>query len=83
MDPAAAVERLSRTAGYERRAYFALHQRAAYLLPGQPPTMTDRAIEIDASLLRSALADIPVLAVHAPFPTDPRAVAEAILRVLG
>ena len=83
MDPAIAVERLSRTAGFERRAYFALHQRAAYLLPRQPRTITDRAIEADASLLRSVLADLPVLAVHAPFPTDPRTVAEAILRVLG
>ena len=83
MDPAAAVERLSRTAGFERRAYFALHQRAGYLLPGRPRTITDRAIEADASLLRSALAGVPVLAVHAPFPTDPRTVAEAILRVLG
>jgi hypothetical protein len=83
MDPAEAVERLSRTAGYERRAYFGLHQRAAYLLSGRPSTITDRAIEADASLLRSAIAGIPVLAVHAPFPTDPRPVAEAILRVLG
>ena len=83
MDPAAAVERLSRTAGYERRAYFGLHQRAAYMLSGQPSTITDRAIEADASLLRSALTGIPVLGVHAPFPTDPRPVAEAILRVLG
>jgi hypothetical protein len=82
MDPQAATARLSRTAGYERRAYFALRQRAAYALPDQPQTITDRAIEADATFLRRALGDIPILGVHAPFPTDPRTVAEAILRVL-
>jgi hypothetical protein len=82
MDPQVASARLSRTAGYERRAYFALRQRAAYVLPDQPTTITDRAIEADAAFLRTALRDIPILGVHAPFPTDPRTVAEAILRAL-
>ena len=83
LDPALVATRLARTAGYERRAYFALRQRAAYALAGQPPTIADRAIETDAAFLVAALGDIPVLGVHAPFPTDPRPVAEAILRALG
>lgn len=83
MDPAVAAERLSRTAGFERRAYFALRQRAAFALSGQPTTITDRAVEADAAFLRTALADLPILGVQAPFPTDPRTVAEAILRFLG
>lgn len=82
MDAQVASARLSRTAGYERRAYFALRQRAAYVLPDQPTTISDRAIEADAAFLRTTLQDIPILGVHAPFPTDPRTVAEAILRAL-
>ena len=83
MEAAVAAERLARTAGYERRAYFALRQRAAYVLPDEPVTIADRAIEADAAILRQALRDVPVLAVHSPFPTDPGSVADAILRALG
>jgi len=82
MDAAVAAERLARTAGYERRNYFALRQRAAYVLPDQPVTIAERAIEADAVALREVLEDVTVLAVHAPFPTDPGLVADAILRAL-
>jgi hypothetical protein len=83
MDPAVAAQRLARTAGFERRAYFALRQRAAYGSPDEATSITERAIEADAALLRSSLAGIQVLGVHAPFPTDPRLVADAILRALA
>jgi hypothetical protein len=83
IDPMVAAARLARTAGFERRAYFALRQRAAFVLPDQPVAVTGQAIEIDATFLRAALKDLLVLGVHAPFPTDPRTVAEAILRAVG
>ncbi|MET1232079.1 MAG: hypothetical protein ABWY52_04415 [Candidatus Limnocylindrales bacterium] len=82
MDPDLAALRLARTAGFERRSYFALRQRAAYLLADQRTTITDAAVEADAAILRSVLTGVTVLGVRAPFPTDPNTVAEAILRAL-
>lgn len=81
-DPAWAADRLARTAAYERRAYVALQERAGYALPSRPPSVTDALIAADLAVLREVLVRVPVFVVRAPFPTDPRPVAEAILAAL-
>ena len=78
-DPGEVAARLARTAAYERRPYFELLQRAGYALPGRLATLQDRAIAADEALLRAAFEGVRVLTVDAPFPTDPRPVADAIL----
>jgi len=80
-DPRAAAARLARSAGYERRAYFSMLQRAAYLLPDRPATVVERAIAFDEAVLREAFTRVELVTVRAPFPTDPRRVADEILRV--
>jgi hypothetical protein len=71
--------RLARTAAYERRQYFELLQRGGYALPDRPALRQDGAIAADEALLRAAFENVPVMTVDAPFPTDPRRVADAIL----
>jgi hypothetical protein len=78
-DPGEVAARLARTAAYERRPYFELLQRAGYALPDRPATPQDRAIAADEALLRAAFEGVRVVTVDAPFPTDPRPVADAIL----
>jgi hypothetical protein len=78
-DPAEVAARLARSAAYERRSYFELLQRAGYALPGRPALAQDRAIAIDEALLRGVFERVRVVTVDAPFPTDPRLVADAIL----
>jgi hypothetical protein len=78
-DPAELAARLARSAAYERRSYFELLQRAGYALPGRPALAQDRAIAADETILRTVFERVRVLAVDAPFPTDPRVVADAIL----
>ena len=80
-DPILAASRLARSAAYERRAYFSLLQRAGYLLPDRPATVVERAIALDEALLREAFTRVELVTVRAPFPTDPRRVADEILRV--
>ena len=78
-DPTEVAARLARSAAYERRSYFELLQRAGYALPGRPAGSQDRAIAADEVLLRAVLERVRVVTVDAPFPTDPRVVADAIL----
>ena len=78
-DPAEVAARLARSAAYERRSYFELLQRAGYALPGRPAAAQDRAIAADETLLRAVFERVRVVTVDAPFPTDPRLVADAIL----
>jgi len=80
-DPATVAARLARSAAYERRAYFGMLQRAAYLMPGRPATVVERAIDFDEAVLREAFTRVELVTVRAPFPTDPRRVADEILRV--
>jgi hypothetical protein len=79
-DPATAAARLARSAAYERRAYFSMLQRAGYLLPERPATAAERAIALDEAVLRQAFANLELVTIRAPFPTDPRRVADEILR---
>lgn len=78
-DPGEVAARLARSAAYERRQYFELLQRAGYALPGRPALLQDRAIAADEALLGAAFDGVRVVTVDAPFPTDPRPVADAIL----
>jgi hypothetical protein len=78
-DPAWAAPRLARTAAFERRGLFELHERARYADPARRGLEAATAIEGEERFLREALATVKVLQVEAPFPTDPRRVAEAIV----
>jgi hypothetical protein len=78
-EPREIAARLARSAAYERRHYFELLQRAGYALPNRIAAPQDRAIAADEALLRTLFGRVRVVAVDAPFPTDPRRVADAIL----
>jgi hypothetical protein len=81
-DPAWAAARLANTAAFERRGFFELHDRATWALDDRAPAARDRIREHERVFLERALARIGVIEVRAPFPTDPRPVAEAIRRHL-
>jgi hypothetical protein len=81
-DPAWAAARLARTADFERRGFFELHDRAAWALDDRAPSARDHFREHERAFLERALARIRVIEVRAPFPTDPRPVADAIRRYL-
>ncbi len=81
-DPRVSATRLARSAAYERRRYFELLERAAYLQATRPATIRDEAVTADEGLLWRVLSHVPLFEVRAPFPADPRPVAEAILRAI-
>jgi hypothetical protein len=72
------AERLARSAAYERRTLYELDARARYagVDPGPSPLLDVPRIE--AGLLRKVLERVQLLEVKAPFPTDPRRVADAL-----
>jgi hypothetical protein len=78
-EPGEIAARLARSAAYERRHYFELLQRAGYGLPDRPAAPQDRAIAADEAPLRALFDRLRVVVVDAPFPTDPRRIADAIL----
>jgi hypothetical protein len=73
-----AAERLARTAAFERRGIFELHDRASWGLRDRDGDARRSLVEAERVLLERVLSDVTVLDVRAPFPTDPRPVAEAI-----
>jgi hypothetical protein len=75
------IERLVRAAAFERRTFFAWQERAAFAFPSRS---TDPSIWIDRErrLLHQALGSVELVHVEAPFPTDPRPVAEIIRECL-
>ena len=80
VDPAAAATRLARSASYERRGLFDLLDRRRYAYPDISDDPR-RDLEVaEAALLRELLADARAIEVTAPFPVDPRRVADAIER---
>jgi hypothetical protein len=81
-DPGRVAARLARAAAFERRAYFELLQRGAYAVPEWPATFVDRAVALDEGAMARALEGVRTVIVRAPFPTDPRPVADAILGAL-
>ena len=80
-DPGWAAERLARSAAFERRTLFALHERARYALPQRGDLLT-AAVDSERTLLERMLAGVPVIELRAPFPADPRPVAAALERLL-
>jgi hypothetical protein len=71
------IERLVRAAAFERRAYFAWQERAAYAFPSR---WTDPFVWVDRErrTLHQALGSVEFLHVEAPFPTDPRPIADIV-----
>lgn len=80
-DPVEAARRLARSAAFERRRYLELLQRAGYAMPDRPGSRHADAIAADEDMLRAALERTRVVTVDAPFPTDPRRVADTILAI--
>jgi hypothetical protein len=72
------AERLARSAAYERRTLYELDARVRYANadPGPSPLLDVPGLEVE--LLRNVLDGVQLLEVKAPFPTDPRRVADAL-----
>jgi hypothetical protein len=73
-----AAERLARTGAYERRTLYELDARVRYAdaIPG--PSRLAAVRDRETERLRNLLNDVQILEVMAPFPTDPRRVADAL-----
>jgi hypothetical protein len=72
------AERLSQSAAYERRSLYELDARVRYASAQPGPSPLASIAGREAALLRTLLADVRLLEVKAPFPTDPRKVADAL-----
>jgi hypothetical protein len=68
--------RLALSAATERGEYLALQRRAAYA--EARPFDAESLVEADHRAIRTLLDGVPLIEVAAPFPTDPRRVADAI-----
>src|SRR5688500_1583912 len=77
-DPARAAERLARSAAYERREFFDLHDRAAFGGLARYAGARERIVASERALLEGVLRDVRVVTVEAPFPAAPPRLAEAI-----
>jgi hypothetical protein len=77
-DPAWTAERLARSAAYERRTLYELDARARYASACSDPSPLLAIPDLEARLLRRMLDGVQLLEVTAPFPTDPRRVADAL-----
>jgi hypothetical protein len=82
VDPSWAASRLALTANFERRAIFELYDRAQWSASDPDCTVRCTLMARERALLERVLDSIPVIEVTAPFPTDPRPVAQAIARLL-
>ena len=76
-----AIERLVRTAAFERRAFVAWQERAGYAFPSRS-TEPSAWIDRERRLLHEALRSVELAQVEAPFPTDPGPVADVVLECL-
>lgn len=78
VDPTWAAQRLARSASYERREFFELHRRARYAFPDLSGDL-EFAVELrEEELLSRLLQGVALFEAKAPFPTDPRRVADVI-----
>lgn len=77
-----AARRLARSAAFERRAYFELHQRARFSFAELAAGASESIERREEQFLAERLGDMRVLEVRAPFPADPRRIAAAIARWL-
>jgi hypothetical protein len=77
-EPGWAAARLAQSAAYERRTLYELDARARYARAERGPSPLVRVPDVEAELLRNVLDGVQLLEVRAPFPTDPRRVADAL-----
>jgi hypothetical protein len=82
VDPDWAARRLARSSAFERRAAFELYERRRYAFPDTQSASLEEVVRREETVLERAFGNALVLDVRAPFPTDPRPVAEAISRFL-
>lgn len=82
VDPGWAARRLARSSAFERRAAFELYERRRYAFPDTQSASLEEVVRREETILERAFGNALVLDVRAPFPTDPRPVAEAISRFL-
>lgn len=80
--PSWAASRLASSAAFERRPLAELYARRAYARAEATVDPVREAEGRERTLLADMLERVDVLDVRTPFPTDPRPVAEAIMRAL-
>jgi hypothetical protein len=80
-EPAWMTHRLVAAAAFERRRLFELYDRWRYVDPTAPADLRGETMRREAELLEPALAEATLFRVAAPFPVDPRRVADAIAGV--
>ncbi len=73
-----AARRLAQSAVYERRSLYELDARVRYAFAQSGPSPLLTVADRETDLLQNLLAGVRVLEVKAPFPTDPRKVADAL-----
>jgi hypothetical protein len=73
-----AARRLARTGAYERRSLYELDARMRYADGHPGPSPLAEVLERETERLRNLLQGVQILEVMAPFPTDPRRVADAL-----
>jgi hypothetical protein len=73
-----AAERLARSGAYERRTLYELDARVRYADANPGPSRLAAVRDRETERLRNLLDGVQVLEVMAPFPSDPRRVADAL-----
>jgi hypothetical protein len=73
-----AAERLALSGAYERRTLYELDARARYAQASHGPSALATVHERETERLCTLLDGVRILEVMAPFPTDPRRVADAL-----
>lgn len=73
-----AAERLARTGAYERRTLYELDARVRYADANAGPSRLAAVRDRETERLRNLLNGVQILEIMAPFPTDPRRVADAL-----
>jgi hypothetical protein len=73
-----AAPRLARSAAFERRRLFELYQRVRFAMPEHEQVDMETTTEREQVFLSRVLSGARAIQVDAPFPVDPRRVAEAI-----
>jgi hypothetical protein len=73
-----AARKMARSAAYERRGFFDLFERASFASPRLSALPAARVLEVEESRLEDMLDSVRTLRVRAPFPVDPRKVADAV-----
>lgn len=75
-----AARRLALSASYERRQSFDVHERRRYSSGDHGEVSRREVEEREEAFLLAALEGVPILEVRAPFPADPRRIADAVLQ---